>query len=68
MLDSQIAWRGNRVRPDHQELVEGLKMTAVAVVSALLTATLVIGAGRGLLSQPDAAQAQPAALIRVSTR
>ena len=57
------------MRPDHQELVEGLKLTAVAVVSALLTATLVIGAGRSLLRQPDgAASAQPVALIRVVAR
>lgn len=56
------------MRPDHQELVEGLKLTAVAVVSALLTATLVIGAGRGLLHQPDAVAAPPAALIQVVAR
>jgi len=58
------------VRPDHQEFTEGLKLTAVAVVSALLTATVVIGAGRAALHplQAQPVQAATAALIPASTR
>jgi hypothetical protein len=56
------------VRPDHQELVEGLKLTAVAVMSAVLTATLVIGAGRAMSPDVRAAAGQPGALIQVVAR
>jgi len=40
------------LRPDQWEFAEGLRLVAIAAVSAVATATLVIGAGRGLL--PDA--------------
>ncbi|MFN3669033.1 MAG: hypothetical protein ACK4VY_06970 [Brevundimonas sp.] len=36
------------MRPDHQEFADGAKLAAIAVVSAALTATVVIGAGRSL--------------------
>ncbi len=49
--------RGNRLRPDHQEFADGVKLAAIAAVSALLTATVVIGAGRILLPQDEAAAA-----------
>jgi hypothetical protein len=46
------------LRPDHQEFADGVKLAAIAAVSAVLTATVVIGAGRVLLPQvPDAASA-----------
>jgi hypothetical protein len=53
------------VRPDH-EITDGVRLGAIAVVSAVLTAMLVIGAGRSLLPQPDARAAEPPALLRAS--
>ncbi|MFA4938052.1 hypothetical protein [Brevundimonas sp.] len=35
--------------PEDREFGQGLKLTAIAVISAVLTATLVIGAGQALL-------------------
>ncbi|MBI2261883.1 MAG: hypothetical protein HYU62_09495 [Caulobacterales bacterium] len=53
------------MRPD-QELTDGVRLGAIAVVSAVVTAMLVIGAGRTLLPQPEAqAKGQPG-LIRAS--
>lgn len=46
---------GERVRPDHQEFAHSVKLAAIAAVSAVLTATVVIGAGRVILPAPDAA-------------
>jgi len=42
------------LRPDHQEFADGVKLAAIAAVSAVLTATVVIGAGRVLLPQGEA--------------
>ncbi len=50
---------GKRVRPD-QEITEGLKLGVIAVVSAVLTATLIIGAGQALLPKAGVAQAEAA--------
>ena len=41
--------------PDQREFVQDLKTTLVAVVSAAVTATLVIGAGEALLREPPPA-------------
>ena len=41
------------MRPDHQEFADGVKLAAIAAVSAVLTATVVIGAGRALLPQAE---------------
>ena len=61
--------RGNRLRPNHQEFTDGVKLVAIATVSAVLTATVVIGAGRTLMPQGSAIAAeQPAALMRVALR
>lgn len=47
------------MRPDH-EIVDGIRLGAIALVSAVVTAMLVIGAGRTLLPQPEAqARTQP---------
>ena len=54
MLDTQVSSRGNDVRPDHQEFAHGLKLAAIATLSAVVTATMVIGAGRALLPAPAA--------------
>lgn len=35
--------------PEDREFGHGLKLTAIAVISAVLTATFVIGAGQALL-------------------
>ena len=43
------------MRPDHQEFADGVKLAAIAAVSAVLTATVVISAGRTLLPQVPAA-------------
>ncbi|MGV8928763.1 MAG: hypothetical protein ACOH1E_03345 [Brevundimonas sp.] len=34
------------MRPDHQEFADGVRLAAIAAVSAVLTAALVIGAGQ----------------------
>lgn len=54
----------------HQEFTAGVKLAAIAAVSAVLTATLVIGAGRALLPQGEAVAAghQAAALTPVAIR
>ena len=59
--------RGNRLRPDHQEFVDGVKLAAIAAVAAVLTATIVIGAGGMLLPRAGAVADEPA-LVRVSLR
>ena len=38
--------------PERQEILENIRLAAIAAVSAILTATLVIGAGRTLLPKP----------------
>ena len=55
------------MRPDH-EFTDGVRLGAIAVVSAVVTAMLVIGVGRSLLPQTEArAQAQPV-LVAASLR
>ncbi|MBU1385452.1 MAG: hypothetical protein KKG14_13535 [Alphaproteobacteria bacterium] len=56
---------GDSVRPDH-EIVDGIRLGAIAVVSAVVTAMLVIGAGRSLLPQPDVSAGAPPALVQAS--
>ena len=59
--------RGKRVRPEH-EITDGVRLGAIALVSAVVTAMLVIGAGRSLLPQAEAqAQTRPA-LVSASLR
>ena len=53
------------MRPDH-EITDGVRLGAIALVSAVVTAMLVIGAGRTLLSQPDAQARDSSGLIRAS--
>jgi len=61
--------RGNRLRPNHQEFADGVKLAAIAAVTAVLTATVVIGAGRALLPQVAAVAAeQPDALTPIALR
>ena len=61
--------RGNRLRPNHQEFTDGVKLAAIAAVSAVLTATVVIGAGRTLMPQGSVMAAeQPPTLTRVALR
>ena len=45
------------MQSDQQDIAQGLRMAAVAVVSAVITATAVIGAGQAWLSHSAAAQA-----------
>ena len=45
-----------------------MKLAAIAAVSAVLTATVVIGAGRVLLPQAEAVAAERTELVRVSLR
>tara|TARA_R110000787_G_scaffold104867_2_gene212233 strand:+ start:6301 stop:6474 length:174 start_codon:yes stop_codon:yes gene_type:complete len=55
------------VRPDHKEFIDGVKLAAIAIAAAALTATLVIGAGRAVLdrsppeSVPPTSRLNPAA-------
>ncbi|MDZ4109543.1 MAG: hypothetical protein U1E18_08095 [Brevundimonas sp.] len=53
------------MRPDH-EFADGVRLGAIAVVSAVVTAMLVIGAGRSLLPQPEALANDHPTLIRAS--
>ena len=56
------------MRPDHQEFADGVKLAAIAAVSAVLTATVVIGAGRTLLPQAETVAAERLELIPVGLR
>jgi len=56
------------LRPDHQEFAEGVRLAAIAAVSAVLTATVVIGAGRTLMPQAEAVAAERPAFTRVALR
>ena len=56
------------MRPDHQEFADGVKLAAIAAVSAVLTATVVIGAGRAFLPEPEAATATRPVLTPVVLR
>lgn len=66
MLDNKQGFQGEkRVRPDH-EFTEGVRLGAIAVVSAVVTAMLVIGAGRALLPQTEARASDQPSLVRAS--
>ena len=56
------------MHPDHQEFAAGVTLATIAVVSAVLTATVVIGAGRSLLPEAGAVAAEPAAMTRIAFR
>jgi len=57
------------LRPNRQEFADGVKLAAIAAVTAVLTATVVIGAGRALLPQVAAVAAeQPDALTPIALR
>lgn len=56
------------MRPDHQEFADGVKLAAIAAVTAVLTATVVIGAGRTILPRTEVAAATRPALIPVVLR
>ena len=56
------------MRPDHQEFADGVKLAVIAALSAVLTATIVIGAGRMLLPGTQAAAAEHPELTRVVLR
>lgn len=48
---------GETVQSDREDIARGLKMAAVAVVSAVITASIVIGVGEAWLSRTSAAEA-----------
>lgn len=56
------------MRPDHQEFADGVKLAAIAALSAALTATVVIGAGRTLLPKAEAVAAEHLDLTPVVLR
>ena len=56
------------MRPIHQEFADGVKLAAIAAVSAVLTATVVIGAGRTLAPQDEAVSAEQPVLTPVALR
>ena len=67
MLDTKPhSLRGNRLHPNHQEFADGVKLAAIAAVSAVLTATVVIGLGRSLMVPAEAVAAEQPALIHVA--
>lgn len=45
-----------------------MKLAAIAIVSAVMTATVVIGAGRALLPKPDPLAVSQAQLIHTVSR
>lgn len=53
------------MRPDH-EFTDGVRLGAIAVVSAVVTAMLVIGAGRAFLPQAEAHAGARPDLVRAS--
>ena len=53
------------MRPDH-EITDGIRLGAIAIVSAVLTAMLVIGAGRTLLPHPEVQAKDQPLLVRAS--
>lgn len=59
---------GERVGPEQREFAHGVKLAVIAALSAVATATAVIGAGRALLPGPEAVAAPPAVLIPASDR
>jgi hypothetical protein len=56
------------LRPDHQEFADGLRLATIAVIAAVLSATVVIGAGRVLLPRPDPVAEAQAQLVRTVSR
>jgi len=56
------------LRPDHQEFVDGVRLATIAALSAVVTATAVIGAGRALAPKPDPLAEAQAQLIRTVSR
>lgn len=57
------------MRPDHKEFIDGLRLAAIAVASAVLTATLVIGAGRAVLDHsPRDSGAPMTGMIQAAAR
>jgi hypothetical protein len=44
------------VGPDHQELIQALKLAAIALIAAVLMGTAVIGVGQVLLPATTTAQ------------
>lgn len=57
-----------RLRPDHQEFVDGLKLATIAVVSAVFMATVVIGLGRAVLPEQQAVAADRDGVLLVALR
>ena len=47
---------GETVQSDREDIARGLKMAAVAVVSAVITASVVIGVGEAWLSRTTASE------------
>jgi len=69
MLDTNSTFdTGKRLRPDHQEFADGLRLATIAVIAAVLSATVVIGAGRVLLPRPDPIAEAQAQLVRTASR
>lgn len=56
------------MRPNHHEFADGVKLAAIAAASAVLTATLVIGAGRTLTPRADAVTVEQPVLTPVALR
>jgi len=56
------------LRPNHQEFADGVKLAAIAAVSAVLTATVVIGVGRSVMPQAPAVAAEQPVLTPVALR
>jgi hypothetical protein len=51
---------------DEQEMAQGLRLAAVAVAAAVITATAVIGAGQFWIARSVEAPAESALLVRTA--
>ena len=57
----------DRQDADRQDIERGLKLAAVAIVSALVTASVVIGVGEAWLSRSAAEAASPSGAVLIRT-
>ena len=53
------------MRPDH-EITDGIRLGVIAIVSAVVTATVIIGAGQALLPTAEARAEPQTTLVRTS--
>ena len=60
-----IRLKGQRLRPDHRDLADGVKLATIAVIAAVFVATAVIALGQVVLPErhADAADREDVVLV-----